>query len=277
MARRSKRKLRIKNIKTKRTGLFLLFILALGALIYFAIFSDFFQLKEVQIKGNEKIKTQDILNVVEPKAEKSIRVASTKIFFSKSLLLIGSQNIQQELLSRFPEIGTVYVEKKIPRTLIVEVHEREPFAEICQPSGECFIVDHIGVAFEKSAILKEEESLEINVLEVRKRGLTLWLEDQIEAHLGQLIMRPDYLRSIDIAYKNLEQGMDLPIEKITFSGDDRVNIKTEQGFRIYFSMERSMEDQLFNLGLVLEEKISAKDLIGLEYIDLRFGNRVYYK
>jgi len=264
-------------MKTKRFWLFLLFVLALGLLIYFVVFSDFFQLKEIQIRGNEKIKTQDILNVVESKAEKSIGIGSIKIFSSKSLILLSSKNIEAEVLAQFPQIGSAHTKRRIPRALIVEVHEREPFAEICQPSGECFIVDHLGVAFEKSAILKEEESTEINVLEVRKQGLTLWLEQQIETRLGESIMRSDYLQSIDLAYKNLEQDMDLPIEKIIFSGDDRVNIKTQQGFRIYFSMERSMEDQLFNLGLVLEEKISAKELLGLEYIDLRFGNRVYYK
>jgi len=264
-------------MKTKRFWLFLLFVLALGLLIYFVVFSDFFQLKEIQIRGNEKIKTQDILNVVESKAEKSIGIGSIKIFSSKSLILLSSKNIEAEVLAQFPQIGSAHTKRRIPRALIVEVHEREPFAEICQPSGECFIVDHLGVAFEKSAILKEEEDTEVNVLEVRKQGLVLWLEQQKDIYLGELAISSDFLQSIDIACRNIEQGLGLSIQKTTLSEGGKVDIKTEQGFKIYFNIERNIEDQLFNLQLVLEEKISAKDLLGLEYIDLRFGNRVYYK
>ena len=52
---------------------------------------------------------------------------------------------------------------------------------------------------------------------------------------------------------------------------------TDKNFKVIFSLDNNVEDQILNLDLVLKEKISQEDLVGLEYIDLRFGNKVYFK
>lgn len=266
----------LRTLKTKRFWIFVLFVLILGGLTYLVIFSNLFQVEEIQIKRNQKVKNQDILGIVEPKAERSLRAGSIKVFSSKSLFLINSRDMEEELLARFPQIGEVHIKRGLPRTLVVEVREREPFAEICQPSGECFVVDQEGVAFEKSAILKDEES-GLKVLEVKRQGLVLWLAQERDMRLGKQAIILDYLQAVDAVHRNLEQQLELGIDKITLAKDNRLNIKIEQGFKLYFNIDRNIENQLFNLGLVLEEKISAEELLGLEYIDLRFGNRVYYK
>ncbi|MFN3301708.1 MAG: cell division protein FtsQ/DivIB [Patescibacteria group bacterium] len=50
---------------------------------------------------------------------------------------------------------------------------------------------------------------------------------------------------------------------------------TSEGWQIYFTPEEDINSQINNLFLILREKIS--DRSQLDYIDLRFGNRLFYK
>lgn len=56
---------------------------------------------------------------------------------------------------------------------------------------------------------------------------------------------------------------------------DEVQVKTSQGPALYFDHQRSVADQMTSLQLVINEKIEQPET--LQYIDLRFSDRVYYR
>ena len=72
---------------------------------------------------------------------------------------------------------------------------------------------------------------------------------------------------------DLEIGTDF----INIVSDKRVDVETLEGWDIYFNLKDKISSQVLNLGLVLKEKISSEARRNLEYVDLRFGNQVYYK
>ena len=56
---------------------------------------------------------------------------------------------------------------------------------------------------------------------------------------------------------------------------DDVAAVTNEGWSMTFDINSSIKDSIDNLKLVLNQKI--KDRKGLHYIDLRFGNKVFYQ
>jgi len=55
-----------------------------------------------------------------------------------------------------------------------------------------------------------------------------------------------------------------------------LDVKTAEGWEIYFNLEENLSWQLTQLYLLLERKISPEERRTLQYIDLRF-NKIYYK
>jgi len=73
-------------------------------------------------------------------------------------------------------------------------------------------------------------------------------------------------------------GADFKILRVEISEEKKVleyQAITTEGWKIYFEPKVGLREQVNNLFLVLREKFS--DRTKLEYIDLRFGNRVFYK
>jgi len=58
---------------------------------------------------------------------------------------------------------------------------------------------------------------------------------------------------------------------------NEIKVVTEKGWQIYFNTNLNVETQLDKLVLIYEKKIKELGIDNLEYIDLRFGNRVFYK
>jgi len=58
--------------------------------------------------------------------------------------------------------------------------------------------------------------------------------------------------------------------------DKRLDIKTAEGWEIYFDLSSDVNFALTKLGLLLEKEIPLEKRGDLSYIDLRFS-KVYYK
>jgi cell division septal protein FtsQ len=56
-----------------------------------------------------------------------------------------------------------------------------------------------------------------------------------------------------------------------------LTLAVSEGWQIYTDPQLNPNLQLRNLSLVLDNKINSDERLKLEYIDLRFGDRVYYK
>ncbi len=71
--------------------------------------------------------------------------------------------------------------------------------------------------------------------------------------------------------------MKLKIEEFNISSPTRLDVKTIEGWWVYFSTAFDIDLQITKLNLLLEKEISQEDRGVLKYIDLRFKDRAYYK
>ena len=256
--RTKKRKSIFRIFKNRFFWLSILILLVLGAVLYFFFFSSFFQIKQVEISGNKKVPTEDIKNIVSEQANK-------KIFFldSRNIFLINFKETNQKLLEKFPQIEEVNLKRKFPDTVETNIKERIPIGIWCQVD-RCFCFDKKGVVFEEG---KKEAELIIKPE-----------NEEAEIFLGKEVLEERKIEEILKIQKSLEEQVDIRIKELVVSLDgEKLIVKTEDAWEIYFSLGENVSDQLFNLDLVLKEKIPLERRKGLEYIDLRFENRVYFK
>ncbi len=93
--------------------------------------------------------------------------------------------------------------------------------------------------------------------------------------LGQTVVDQQYVDEIVTLPATLEQ-IGVPFSSIHMTqGAPDITIVTQEGWTIRFTLQEKFSDQLAYLDTVLREKIKG-DRKKLNYVDVRFENRVYY-
>jgi len=254
-----------------------LILVILGSLFYFFLFSSYFQIKEIKISGNQKIATKEIENIVSQQVNKKIF-----FFIPRNIFLINFKKIDQTISEKFLVIAKVILKKEFPNTIFVSIEERVAIGVWCKPitdfqesnsdeeekekivlisDSDCFNLDNEGVIFEQS---RERTGLII------KSGK--------EISLGEKVIEKDYLEAILEIERTIKKDSQINIKEFFVPDEgEKLIVKTSDNWEIYFNSTKNISDQVFNLNLVLKEKIPNEQMGNLEYIDLRFGNRVYIK
>lgn len=236
-----------------------IFILAvLGTGFYFFIFSELFQVKEIIVQGAEKVFAENIESAVKEGLGKKI------LFFNtKSIFLVNMAQIRDNILQKFPQVEKLEIKKRFPDVLNLTLEERKETGIFCR-DALCFLLDSQGVIFEKFSA-EELPLLKIQNLLFNK-----------EIRLGEKAVEKEILSLILEIESKLKEDLKILIAEALIASEDRLNVKTSEGWEIYFSLKEDISWQLTKLILVLEKEIPPEKRGNLEYIDLRFS-RVYYK
>ncbi len=261
--KKRKRHYRIKRkksvLKNRYFWSVILILVFLGTLTYLIFFCPAFHLKEVRIEGGESIKNQEIRSMVEEQLNEKVLFFSTRNIFFLEL-----KNLQKEILEKFPQIAQLSLARKIPDILSINIQERKPVAVFCQ-NEKCFFLDKEGIIF-------EHFSDELNM----KDFVSFKKKIDRRLSLGERVVKKEKISKILEIDSSLKKELTVSLEEIIIISQERLNIKTSEGWEIYFNLEEDIEWQLTKLYLVLEEKVSSERRGELEYVDLRFS-RIYYK
>lgn len=186
-----------------------------------------------------------------------------RLFSRKNIFLYPKSAIESGLSEEFPRIKEVTVarESLLASALLVTVEERKPYATWCASS--CYVFDVRGFIFAEKTETPEKQYVFYGGLIAGEDviGQTL-----LEGRLADVIAFLDSLATA--GYE--PQGFTIDSEK-----DFTVSLAKEQ--KILASFEMPASDILRNLTTALEAEGLKEKFESLEYIDLRFGNRVYYK
>jgi cell division septal protein FtsQ len=239
-------------VKSGYFRFFLFFVFFAAGIFYLTCLSPLFQLKTVEISGNQKIETQAAGSFIRQRMSKKV------LFFeTSSILLMSSKSMKNYLLAEYPLIDGVLLKKKLSGQVIITIQERQPVAEVYIRENYYYI-DAKGVVFEKIAE-QDSEKTKIQAYDF-----------PADATLGQKIMEPDLISNILNITESLNRDLGIFASEAQVVSKQRLNIKTSEGWEIYFNLSGDLNWQMTELKTVLENKIPPEKRGNLEYIDLRF-------
>ncbi len=230
----------------------------IGGVFYFVFFYQKIQIREIKVYGNQLVSPQDIQKLTEEKI-----IHKILFFNSKSIILVNESGIEKEISKNFPQIAKINLKRNFPTTLILEVEERKSIGVWCaSQTQKCFNLDEMGIIFSENP----ESSDVLKIIDPERK-------DNI--NLGEKVINEGLLNSIAKIEAGLKENS-IRGKEFVLSGENRLNIKTDENWQIYFNLKGDLNWQLEELNQVLQKEIPSAKRRNLEYIDLRFS-KVYYK
>ncbi len=227
----------------------ILFTLLLFSALYFFLINPFFRIDKVFTEGASEISTEEVVNI-------------TERYISKSIFLVSLREIKKDLLVRIPRINEANLSRVFPNTIKVVIKERVPVGVVCfDNSKDCFKVDGKGVVFDKGSVYDGD--------------LVFFISEKESVLLGESVIYKDKIAVM----KRLNESLGILGIKISFfrfSEEKLLSVFMSEGWRIDFSLGDNTNEQIDNLIILLKEEIGEERSF-LEYIDMRYGDRIYYK
>ncbi len=273
---------------------------------FYFFFSGAYRITDIQISGRQNISEYAIRRVIDEQLTKRRFL----IFPENNLFWFRKSEAERDIRESYVLEG-LKIEKKFPHTLQVEIQEKVSTLVWVTKQGDIeryYYLDLHGIVLgeipeeEVEQFFLKDKKLDQaggeSVVEVKDlasqgqdaapaepaagehealfpvihdvSGLSARVQDQVlDEKTVQFI--------VDVSLKFPEKFPNIPIKYFATLEpmSSRVQAVAEEGWEIYFEAEKDLDAQLNNLSLVLKQKI--KDTKKLQYIDLRFDERIYYK
>lgn len=232
-------------------------------------------IQRVMVAGAKEMRPELVRAYVETKLFGGRRtlLSETNVF------LYPRREIERALPEYFPRIRNAKISREslFATALMISLEEWQPFARWCsgEPSStveeSCYVMNETGFIF---APLTDEHVTAPYVFRGELSSTTP-SSPSTTTFVGRMYL-PGHFAGVLAFVERLGQAGFLPREVTAGSSQD-FSVKLESGFSIRASFGADIGALVKNLQLVLASESFRGKETQIEYIDLRFGNRVYYK
>lgn len=230
----------------------------------FLLLSGRFQFKNASLSGNVSISSEEILHSVD------MYLAERVLWFfpRSSVFLFRPRALEARIRKEFPRVAEASVSRSYSRELAVRVSERSPWGLYCKTdTADCFYVAEDGVLTAEAPHLTGNAVFRIRDYRARAAFFLLGntaINESDAAYIRQVV---DFLmHQYNVSVREIALGRVF---------EDQTEIVTNEGWQVLFDERTNKERALENLSLVLGQHITDRTL--LEYIDIRFEGKVFYK
>ncbi len=279
---------RLRELKRKQRRIFflklsvflVLFTGIIGGSIYLLRLPKL-QITNVTVRGNVIIQEQDVASFV----QNALAKPYLGIIPRTNMFLVPKRTLTESISEQFPRFKRVTIEQQKDRTLLITVLERESIYLWCvgapgEPStpdepNPCYYVDDTGYVFSEAPYFS-------GTIYFKFFGELVDLGD---TPVGAYVLSSDYFKQIIRFKESLEAISMKPTGFVTYDTGlvaflfSSTFSDTQQ--KIIFSQENNIENIISNsISAITAEPLAgklAKEFSQLEYIDLRYDNKVYYK
>lgn len=289
--------------KTGRKNLYfkiLVIVMSISTTFLIFVLNPFFIIKNIQIDGLQRIKQTELLDTVDG----ILNYKKFGLIKENSYLLSNVDEIKDILKERYP-IDKIIVKKSFPDKLSIFVQEK--ISTIIYDNGlEYSYVDLEGKIVEImrktndyewkditqkiSTTTESGESVtttividrlhEPDVITVKKDlgnyPIIYDKNNTQEVTMNENVLDKDQVTILIDWFKYLDNNDKAPLKYFIFENNKQdLTIKTYQGFYIKTRFDREVSSQMMKIESLYKEKIDSNKY--LEYIDLRYPDRVYWK
>ena len=237
-------------------GVLISFLMVL-IVLFIIFFNPSLKINEIHVSGLETISKTELDDALRSYTGKRLFF----VFPRQNRYLFDQNELVEYLKGKFT-LRDVQI-SRVGDKIEIQIIERTSFL-IWQTKGQSYLVDLDGIVIRIAEenllfslpIFVDRSNVEINV------GNSVLTAEEISS----VFRFGEHLNAQNISFKQVE--FDRLAGKWT-------GILTTDGYRILFDVTGDIDAQAQRLNLIIKEKIS--DVSKLEYIDLRFGDHVYYK
>lgn len=235
---------------------FLASVLILGGLVFWFFYSEEFKIKEIIMEGAPDFQKEKLLAEIEDiMASKVFYVIPQNCFFS-----FPAEKARWRLTDNFLNLKNIEVEKIFPFAISVRAEERKPVAVLCLPN--CFFVDETGFIFGDAPFF----SPGIFVKFFDKRA--------IKPEKGNFLLETnDFKRMLDFANRLKDF---FSVSSIILENEKVYKLYAETGQYLIVDGGEDWALTYNNLVAFFNEMVK-NDKDKFEYIDFRFGNKIFFK
>ena len=267
-----------KSGSARRLRFLFLFFLIFAILAFFFLSpKNLFEIQEIKVVGNQTINADDITAVVKSQS------AEKRFFFlpQTNLLFFNSSELRKKLEQDYIFSGLT-IDKQLFHSLTIEIQEDiAPFFWFS--NAKSYYLTAAGKAVK--AVGLEDLSIQASatgteVIRFAPRGKnypTVFDQSNTEVILGEPIVDTTITEFITQLTASINSYADFEIASYSISSPYSFDLTlvTTEGWQIYFRMSEPLDQQFNKLIALLREKLKTR--ANLEYIDLRFSEKVFYK
>jgi len=254
----------------------LLLLLTVAGWIYFVFFSPYFLIKNTVIVGNRAISIGELTDYFGDLNGKNIFLVRTKVLESAA-----TKNFF---------LKKVTIKKIYPSSIQINISERDPVFNIAY-NNKIYLIDATGIIFREiyhldnsaaTGTASSTEQIDWSDIYIKnvKSDYPLIIYNITEGAFGtgSGILKEKLISSIKNVFGAEKIAPDFKIKDIKLKEGNvsQITVELQSGPELYFDGELDVAEQINNLKILYSGKLSGK-IAGLKYIDLRFGERLYYK
>lgn len=230
-------------------------VIVLISIIYFFLYSPYFQLTNIDIAQSEFIPQAEIDNTVHDFLQRR----RAFIFAQNNYFTFSKKKLQNRLMDEY-QLDDIIIDTKAPNSLTLSFKEQiAVFLVHLENETNYRLVNHEGVVIQHISQEEAHPSLPKVLLNA---------DEELSSPLAALV-----LGSWEIVNT---QGTKFQIIDYTLTQNDTLMATTNTGFLVLMNPVTDTSRQLTNLKtLVLE--FSKGESLPNEYIELRYGEKVYLK
>lgn len=239
-------------------------VAAIFGAAYFAVFSDYFLVRQVRVSGNRQISVEMVdAWLLKAQAEKYWGILP-----KNNWLTLNTANLRRILDANTTRILKVSSQRVWPNQIKIVIEERMPVA-IWQTGGGDFYLSQDSVLTEQlpPGYATTTESF-LRVLDLSNKPAAVG--DQLPT---QKLL--DFLTALKAVWSK-QTSSELEEVKLPGRASADVIAQSSAGWVAYLDLNSDAQTQARSLGLILSREIPPERIKSLAYIDLRLSTTAYY-
>src|SRR3989344_3627890 len=251
------------------------FCIALFSVLAYTANKQDLLIQTVSVEGNSLAPTSELIK----KANEELSGAYVWFFPKRNQLLVRTGFLASELERSFPEIESLEVQRSVFNPeLSIFVRERTPYAIWCGTGiadrgkgSPCYFMDKQGLLFTEAPDYSSDVYLKF------------LSESSASTTPGNFLFPSERFLELSFFLTSLDSE-GISVRSVSVEREGQIEdfiLSLAEGAKLYVSGEKSLEETLENIRAFFKDpqiaSTSPDFLEQVEYVDFRFGNKVYYR